>query len=84
MYPDLLGNFILTLIEKGYHVTVFRDMVLIGSITIRITSYTSTPNYTVCKTITDNDLKFMTKNSQEAWFEYLIEWTESEFKKVSI
>lgn len=59
-------------------------MVIRGSITIRITSYAPAIPYTLSRTITDGDLKYMSKDSQEAWFEYLIEWVESEFKKVLV
>ena len=84
MYPDLLGQFILTLIGKGYQVNIFRDFLCRGSITIRITSYASVIHYTVHRSITEETLRCMSRDTQKMWFDNLIEWAESEFKKVSI
>ena len=84
MDPDLLGRFILTLIGKGYQVNIFRDLLCRGGITIRITSYASVIHHTVCRTITEETLRSMTKDIQKIWFDDFIEWAESEFKKVSI
>ena len=84
MYPDLLGQFILTLIGKGYQVNISRDLSCHGSITIRIDSYSLENYYTVCRAITYETLRYMTKDTQKMWFDNFIEWAESEFKKVSI
>ena len=84
MYPDLLGQFILTLIGKGYQVNVFRDFACRGSITIRIISYASVIHYTIHRSITEETLRSMTKDTQKIWFDDFIEWAESEFKKASI
>lgn len=84
MYPDLLGQFMLTLIGKGYQVNIFRDSAYRGSITIHITSYASVIHYTVSKSITEETLCSMTKDIQKLWFDDFIEYVESEFKKALI
>lgn len=78
MYPDLLGQFIMTLIGKGYEVSVSRDQMIFDAITFRITKYEPVP-YRVVKTITFDDMKFMTKDIQKSWLDCFIEYVEVEF-----
>ena len=78
MYPDLLGEFIITLIGKGYEVSVSRDRMIFDAITFHITKYEPVP-YRVVKTITFDDMKFMTKDIQKSWLDCFIEYVEVEF-----
>jgi hypothetical protein len=82
MYPDLLGNFIMTLIEKGYRVSIYRDSIN-DMVTFYIIKYGDVP-YHAARTITFDELSFMAKDIQKIWFDNFIEWAEAEFKKVSI
>lgn len=78
MYPDLLGEFIMTLIRKGYEVSVSRDQIIFDAITFHITKYEPVP-YRVVQTITFDNIKFMTKDIQKNWFDCFIEYVEVEF-----
>lgn len=77
MYPDLLGEFIITLIKKGYVVSIDRDPVVNG-VKIHIITYESVPYHAV-RTITFDELISMTKDVQKSWFDHVIEWVEVEF-----
>lgn len=82
IYPDLLGQFIITLIGKGYQVRIDRDLIIDG-VMIHIIKYGDVP-YHAAKMISFEELNYMTKDDQKTWFEWFIEWAEAEFKKVSI
>jgi len=80
MYPDLLGNFILTLIEKGYRVSVVRDQ-MVDTLIIMVSKYESVQYYAQ-RMMTFGELNSMTKDIQKIWFDGLIEWFEAEFLKL--
>lgn len=80
MYHDLLGEFIITLIGKGYKVIIDKDPVVDG-VKIHIIKYESVPYHAV-RTITFNELNSMAKDAQKSWFDYIIEWVEVEFLKL--
>ena len=76
------GRFILTLINKGYRVNIIKNLVIRDGFTIYITRCILSTPYTVCKTIMEDDLRFMTKDTLEDWFIYLIGSVEAEFNKM--
>lgn len=80
MYPDLLGNFIITLIGKGYRVSIDRDPIIDG-LKIHIITYDPVP-YNAVKTITLDELNSMTKDVQKLWLDGIVEWVEVEFLKI--
>lgn len=80
MYPDLLGEFIMTLIKKGYRVSIDRDPIADG-IKIHIITYDPVP-YNVVKTMTFDELNSMTKDTQKIWLDGIIEWVELEFLRL--
>lgn len=80
MYPDLLGIFILTLIEKGYRVSIDRDP-MVDALIIIVSKYESVP-YHAQRMMTFGELNSMTKDIQKIWFDGLIEWFEAEFLKL--
>ena len=77
MYPDILGEFIMTLIEKGYEVRIDNDSIIDG-VKFHIIKYESVP-YHVAKIMTFDELTSMTKDTQKGWFDYFIKWAEVEF-----
>lgn len=80
MYPDLLGDFIMALIEKGYRVSIDRDPI-IGGIKIHIIMYDPVP-YNAVKMMSLGELNSMTKDVQKVWLDGIIEWVEVEFLKL--
>ena len=80
MYPDLLGEFIMTLIGKGYRVSIVRDS-MVDALIIIISKYESVP-YHAQRMMTFDELNSMSKDIQKIWFDSLIEWFESEFLKI--
>lgn len=79
MYPDLLGNFIITLIGKGYKVIVDTDLIING-IMIDVIRYEPEPCHIV-RRMSFDELNSMTKDVQKSWFDNFIEWAEVEFLK---
>ena len=77
MYPDLLGEFIMTLIGKGYDVRISKDSIIDG-IMIHIIKYEDVP-YHAAKTMTLDELSSMSKDVQKMWLDGIIEWAEFEF-----
>lgn len=80
MYPDLLGQFIITLLNKGYRVSIDRDPIIDG-IKIHIITYEPV-TYNVVKTMTLDELNSMSKDVQKIWFDGIIEWVEAEFLRL--
>lgn len=80
MYPDLLGEFIMTLIGKGYRVSIDRDPIIDG-IKIHIITYEPVA-YHVVKMMSLDELNSMTKDVQKIWLDGIIEWVELEFLRL--
>lgn len=78
MYPDLLGQFIMTLVEKGCMVSINRDPIIDG-ISIHVIKCESKLPYHAVRTMAFDTLNSMTKDAQKAWFDYFIKWAEVEF-----
>lgn len=79
MYPDILGEFIMTLIDKGFKVIVDTDPIING-VMISVIKYEPEP-CRVVRRMSFDELNSMSKDVQKSWFDNFIEWAEVEFLK---